>query len=251
MLTRKRLDIQHSAHLQDEEMRRTQTSPTGYYLEISSIFTTDDIFVCGLAPCGSNIALLGTEKIDGRDNTSHMLFQLLEPHNKYCTQVILAILLLTRVPERKSFETSELDRYPRCGLFLQISSDRIPLKMSSKLRTDFTLSCLTSEQRLVPPQVPATIISRALDEFVTDDPSHFHRWFILSPSELVVARPADKDDYIDRLIANEVHHDAKSFINPSGPVPNDLLEWNHSKDGMQSSVVSAGACLGVFYRFLV
>ena len=76
-----------SSRMQDEEMRRTQSSPTGYYLEISSIFTTDDIFVCGLAPCGSNIAILGTEKVDGRDNTSQILFQLLEPHNKYCTQV--------------------------------------------------------------------------------------------------------------------------------------------------------------------
>lgn len=52
------------------------------------MFTTDDIFVCGLAPFGSNIAILGTEKLaDGWENTTQMLFQLLEPHNKYCTQV--------------------------------------------------------------------------------------------------------------------------------------------------------------------
>ncbi|XP_028967965.1 vacuolar protein sorting-associated protein 41 homolog [Galendromus occidentalis] len=134
-----------------EKMRRTHSSPTSFYLEISSIFTTDDIYVCGLAPCGSNIAILGTEKMDGRDNTSHMLFQLLEPHNKYCTQ---------------------------------LSSDRIPLKMTSKLRTDFSLSCLTSEQR----------------------------WFILSPSELVVARPADRDDHIDRLIGNEMYEEAMQVM---------------------------------------
>ncbi|XP_022703759.1 vacuolar protein sorting-associated protein 41 homolog isoform X2 [Varroa jacobsoni] len=135
-----------------DKMIRAQSSTSSFYLEISSMFTTDDIFVCGLAPFGSNIAILGTEKLaDGWENTTQMLFQLLEPHNKYCTQ---------------------------------LSSNRIPLNMTSKLRTNFMLNCLTSEQR----------------------------FFILSNSELVVIRFADKDEHIDRLIGEKKYEEAMQVM---------------------------------------
>lgn len=140
------------------EMKRVQTSPTDHYLEITSMFTTDDIYVCGLAPCGANIAILGTEKGDnGRDATNSLLFHMLEPHNKYYTEV---------------------------------SSDEISLRATSQLRTDFILSCLASEQR----------------------------FFIVSPREIIVARPADKDDKISYLLTKKKYEEAMNEVLENGPL---------------------------------